>query len=160
MYAWLEWVYVGLKPFSFVEDELTRGYTKLTAITVPTLKKYMDKVSKAVGGKNAERLPNRFALAIDGWTKGTTHLVAIFASYPQEDTYATALLTFTPLGEEMSFTAEDHLEANTFCLETYKKEVRNVVALIADHAQRWEATVDTDKPGEPTILEVEQINVE
>ena len=38
MYAWLEWVCVGLKPFSFVEDELTRKYTKLTLITVPTLK--------------------------------------------------------------------------------------------------------------------------
>ena len=103
MYGWLEWVClewvcVGLKPFSFVEDEHTKKYTNLAPITVPTLKKYMDKVTKAVELKIAEQLPERFTLAIDGWTKGTTHFVAIFASYPHEDTYATALLTFTPLG--------------------------------------------------------------
>ena len=96
--ALLKRVCVGLKPFSLVEDEHTKKYTNLAPITVPTLKKYMDKVTKAVELKIAEQLPERFTLAIDGWTKGTTHFVAIFASYPHEDTYATALLTFTPLG--------------------------------------------------------------
>jgi len=134
VHGWLEWVCIGLKPFSFVEETLTRRYSNLAPITAPTLKKYMEKVTKAVERAISQELPNRFALAIDGWTKSSTHFIAIFATYPKQDSYATALLTFTPLGEETSFTAEDHLEAVKFCLETYNKDLSNVVALIADHA--------------------------
>ena len=41
MRNWLEWICVGLKPFTFVEDPLTRKFTNLAPTSVKTLKKYM-----------------------------------------------------------------------------------------------------------------------
>ena len=44
IYCWLNWVCSSLKPFSFVDDVLTREYTKLEPISHNSLKKYMELV--------------------------------------------------------------------------------------------------------------------
>ena len=41
-YKWVDWVCSGLRPFSFVEDEATRSYSNLSAISVKMLKKKME----------------------------------------------------------------------------------------------------------------------
>ena len=41
LYGWLEWVCINLKPFSFVEDELTRKYTKLENVSRNTLERIL-----------------------------------------------------------------------------------------------------------------------
>ena len=48
IYCWLNWVCSSLKPFSFVDDVLTREYTKLEPISHNSLKKYMELVTKEV----------------------------------------------------------------------------------------------------------------
>ena len=55
-----------MKPFEFVEDPLTREFTALEPITVNTLKKYLERVTKAVETKIENELPEKFALIIDG----------------------------------------------------------------------------------------------
>ena len=42
IHNWLNWVCSGLKPFSFVEDPLTREYTNLQEISVNSFMKHME----------------------------------------------------------------------------------------------------------------------
>ena len=60
IYSWLEWIGCGLKPFNFVENELTRKYCNLAPIAENTLKKYMEIVTKEVEVVIETKLPNRF----------------------------------------------------------------------------------------------------
>ena len=110
IYSWLKWVCCGMKPLEFVEDPSTREFTALEPITVNTLKKYLERVTKAVETKIENELPEKFALIIDGWTKNSTHFVGVFASFPasNENGYETVLLAFSPMFSETTFDASEH----------------------------------------------------
>lgn len=135
IYSWLEWVCVGMKPFEFVENELTRKYSNLEPISVNTLKKYIVLVTKKVEEKISLLLPSKFAIVIDGWTSHSTHFVGMFATFPSENTngYEKFLLAFSPMGTEMEFTAIEHYNFIEYVLSVYKKTLENVVAIIADN---------------------------
>ena len=123
IYGWIEWVCVGLKPFSFPEDPLTRKYTNLGNMTNVTLKKYMEKLVYEVEKKISDDLPNTFSLVIDDWTKGSTHFIGFFASYlcNIQNGYCTVLLAFSPMVSETSFTASDHVEFLEYVLVSITK---------------------------------------
>ena len=73
---------IVLKPFAFVENELTRKYSSVEKITVTTLEKYMHLLTKKVEKVIARDLPDKFALITDGWTSGSTHFLGVVACYP------------------------------------------------------------------------------
>ena len=137
IYCWLNWVCSSLKPFSFVDDVLTREYTKLEPISHNSLKKYMELVTKEVEKRIQSALPEKLALAIDGWTKNSTHFVGVFAIYPAANTqgYDSALLAFSPLFSETSFTANDHYQFLEWVLSVYGKTMSDVIAIIGDNAE-------------------------
>ena len=137
IYCWLNWVCSSLKPFSFVDDVLTREYTKLEPISHNSLKKYMELVTKEVQKRIQSALPEKLALAIDGWTKNSTHFVGVFAIYPAANTqgYDSALLAFSPLFSETSFTANDHYQFLEWVLSVYGKTMSDVIAIIGDNAE-------------------------
>ena len=146
--SWIEWVCVGLKPFNFVSDSLTRKYTNLEPISVNTLKKYMDLLVKRVEKKIAQTLPEKFALIIDAWTANSTHFVAVFASYPDNTSlgFSRVLLGFSPLESETEFTAEEHKTFLEWMLSNvYNKSLTNVVAIIGDNAAVNKTLADTCK---------------
>ena len=89
-----------------------------------SLKKYMELVTKEVEKRIQSALPEKLALAIDGWTKNATHFVGVFAIYPAANTqgYDSALLAFSPLFSETSFTANDHYQF----LESKKTRLQNL----------------------------------
>lgn len=129
---------MDLKPFSFVTDPLTRKYTTLNPICTNTLKKYMEVVVKYVERKLCDSLPDKFALVIDGWTEKSTHFVAVFASYPDAEAtegYSTALLAFSPMGEETGFTAQVHKDFLEWVLSVYRKSLENIVCIIGDNCE-------------------------
>ena len=136
-FGWIELICICLKPFSFVEDPTIRKYINLGSMNNVTLKKYMTKLTLEVEKKITKELPGKFALIIDGWSKGSTHFVGLFASYPwnNRNGYRTALLTFSPLENETSFTAADHVDFIKYTLSIYEKNLENVVALIGDNAE-------------------------
>ena len=72
----------------------------------------MELVTKEVEKRIQSALPEKFALVIDGWTKNSTHFVGVFASCPVANSqgYDSALLSFSPLFSETSFTANDHYQ--------------------------------------------------
>ena len=105
LYGWLEWVCINLKPFSFVEDELTRKYTKLENVSRNTLEKYLHLTATTVEKRIARELPESFAL----WL-----MAGLVACYPcPSKDYETALLAFSPLLDETSQSAEQQ-SATTF----------------------------------------------
>ena len=78
-------------------------------------------LTKEVEKTISKNLPNQCSLAIDGWSKGSTQFVGVFAAYtkPNEKGYSSVLLSFSPMVDEKSFTAQDHYEHLTYyvCLE-------------------------------------------
>ncbi|XP_036367828.1 uncharacterized protein LOC118767407 [Octopus sinensis] len=136
-YGWIEWVCVGLKPFSFTEDPLTHKYTNLGSITNVALKKYMEKLTQEVEKKISDELPSKFLLVIDGWTKGSTHFIGLFASYScnYQNDYCTVLLAFSPMVSETSITASDYVEFIEYVLSVYNKNLENVVAITGDNTE-------------------------
>ena len=137
IYSWLERICCGLKPFNFVENELTRKYCNFAPIAENTAKKYMENVTKEVEVLIKTKLPNRFVPVIDGWSKSSTHFVGVFASYSCENNlgYESALLSFSPLLTETSFNARDHYEYFEWVLRLYNKIFRNVVCNCGDNAE-------------------------
>ena len=61
-FGWIEWIVLGMKPFNFVEDPLNCKYSNLKDISTKTVMKYMDRLTKVVEQKIAEKLPDKFAL--------------------------------------------------------------------------------------------------
>ena len=56
-FSWIKWVCLGMKPFEFVENPLTREFTKLDPLTVPTFKK---SISKPLLGKQKLKFLQNF----------------------------------------------------------------------------------------------------
>lgn len=68
IHNWLEWVCCELKPFSFIESELTRKNVKLQPISMKTFLKYMNLVTKKVESTIAAAILEKFAIMMDGWS--------------------------------------------------------------------------------------------
>ena len=137
IYGWMEWVCMDLKPFAFVENELTRKYSSLEKITVTTLEKYMHLLTNKVEKVIARDLPDKFALITDGWTSGSTHFLGVVACYPSHDQdFETALLAFSPLLDETSQSSSEQFDFLMLTLLNYGKTIaENVIALIADNCE-------------------------
>jgi len=135
IFKWLEWIVVANLPFQFVEHPLTRKNSNLDSITDETIKKYLLLVTENVEKRIADNLPDKFGIIIDGWKDGTTHYIAIFASYSDangEGQYP--LLSIAPPYDEQSFTAETHKAFIIDVLELYGKGLPNLVYLVGDNA--------------------------
>jgi hypothetical protein len=85
IFNWLEWIVMSNLPFTFVEDPLTRKQSKYESISDETIKKYLMLVTENVEKRVADDLPEKFGIIIDGWKDGTTHYIALFASYSDEN---------------------------------------------------------------------------
>ena len=130
--GWIDWVCMGLKPFNFIEDSPTRKYTNLGKLPRNTFLKYMDALTKEIEKSISTKLPDKFAVIIDGWSKGSTHFVGVFATFPSltdNNGYSTALLSFWPMVQEASFTAQDHYDHLDYVLSVFNKNIENVVAI-------------------------------
>lgn len=85
--------------------------------------------------KISTTLPEIFALICHGWTSGTTHYVAVDASYPSNSSYgySTALLSFGPVEHEESLTAKSLQECLTFTISIFNRYCDSKTALIGDN---------------------------
>lgn len=135
VFGWMEIVILGLRPFSTVEDKIIRRYVNLEPLCVNTFKKHTDALVKRVEEKIQTLLPDRFCLVFDGWSCGDTHFLAIFATFPSANElgYDRVLLTFSPMGDEKSLDAEEHVKFINETLVLYKKSIANVIAFVADN---------------------------
>ena len=118
------------QPFSFVDNNLTQKYCKLTPITRPTFMKFFQLLVKEVEKKIESELPETFDLIPDGWSeKGSgTHYVDIFAVYQsKEGQPETPLIAFSPLLDETDFSAKNHMDFIEATLTFFKRNFTNVL---------------------------------
>ena len=147
VFAWLDWVCNDLMPFSFVDLPRTRKYSNLNPNCRNTLTKYLNLVTLEVENALKDQLPDKFAIAFDGWTTGSTHYVGIMATVPKESSYETMLLAFTPLIDETCLNSAEHCRLIEETLELYGKDLDNVVAFICDNCELNKSICDTlNKP--------------
>ena len=87
IWHWIDWVLDDNLPFIFVESEKTRENSKLEAIGVRTLKKYMTALLHKVEGKleSLLKLIKTFGLITDGWSIDSDHYMALFATFVELD---------------------------------------------------------------------------
>ena len=124
-----------MKPFEFVENPLTREFTKLDPITVPTLKKYLEVVTRKTEAQISSKLPNQFSLIVDGWTKRSDHFFGVFAAWESNSGFESALLAFSPMLSETDFSAVEHKKFIEFVLSLFDKTIENVVAITGDNCE-------------------------
>ncbi|RHY62366.1 hypothetical protein DYB34_013738 [Aphanomyces astaci] len=138
VFRWIEWICMDEIELAFVGKTLTRHNSNLEPISVNTFKKYAGALTRAVETRVAANLDNTpFAVVFDGWTENTHHFVGLFATVPTAMSYDTMLLSFEPLLDETSMTAEIH---KTFILKSLQhymldrtKVESGLVALIGDN---------------------------
>jgi hypothetical protein len=83
IWAWIDWVVGDNLPFEFVESPRARANSKLEAIRINSLKKYMKALMLKVEGKLEELLKahKTFGLITDGWTIDSDHYMTLFATF-------------------------------------------------------------------------------
>lgn len=129
----LEWIVMRNHPLSEVDNQLTRTILTTKPISSKTLRKYILSLTPHVEKAIADDLPALFALEFDGWTSGSVHYVALFASYMKNGVHKETLLALAPLLNEETLGAEQHIEFIGATLELYNKALDNVVAFIGDN---------------------------
>ena len=118
MYGWFNLVMSELLPFSVVEKRAYRESVKFQPVSLSSFMRYLPRITEAVENKIAQELPDKISLILDGWTSYSTHYTPTFAAYPSSNTngYATRLLTLSPLQDETSIGADEHIAFITYII--------------------------------------------
>lgn len=137
MYEWIHWIVNRDLPFSEIENEITRQKVKMQPFSVETLMKYMGRLTTAVESKIRKDLANvqSCGLAMDGWSKNSSHYLAIFAVYLVNGSLKFALLCIAPLLDECTFTADEHIAFIEATLALYGKDISCISYISADNCE-------------------------
>ena len=119
----LDFVISGLSPFAIVEKSNITRHIKCDDVSVKNLKKYMSLITARVENRISKLLPEKIALAFDGWSAGSDYYVAVFATHfaECEKGYESKLLTFSALDDPTTQNSDNHLKFFDFVLETFGK---------------------------------------
>ncbi len=149
IFKWIEWIVMDELPLTFCEKELTRTNSKLQRISVKTLKKYIFKIVAGVEKKItvlAQAAPV-FSLIFYGWSEDSTHFIGLFISFHDSNSSVNSsphlyLLSFAPLLDGTSFTAENHAEFIRSSLKWYQLPIERLVCLIGDNCSTNKRTAE------------------
>ena len=149
VFKWIEWIVMDELPLIFCEKQLTRTNTNLQHISVKTLKKYIFKLVAAVEKKItvlAEAAPV-YSLIFDGWSEDSTHFIGLFVSFNDNNYNINSsphlyLLSFAPLLDGTSFTAEKHAEFIRASLNYYNLPIARFVCLVGDNCSTNKRTAE------------------
>jgi len=106
------------------QNPVFRRNVKHEPMGLTTLMSYLTGLTKLVETRIKDLLPEKFSLVFDGWSAGSTHFVAVFASFTSEKEdsgYETRLLGFSPFEDETSCDGDHHIEFIKGVLEIYGK---------------------------------------
>ncbi|POM60916.1 hypothetical protein PHPALM_30161, partial [Phytophthora palmivora] len=81
LFGWLEWVVKCNLPLSFCKSKLARRYTHLKPVSVETLRRIMEAVTRAVERAIAVEMPEKFGIIFDGWSHDSENYIAVFACH-------------------------------------------------------------------------------
>lgn len=103
-------------------------------ISISFLMRNLPKLTEIVEVKLSQLLPRKIALVFDGWTHGSTHYLAVFASFPTDNSvgFDTRLLTVSPMNDESKLDEDEYIEFMSYVLGLYQKSLENVICMIGD----------------------------
>ncbi|EGZ28700.1 hypothetical protein PHYSODRAFT_248221 [Phytophthora sojae] len=136
LFGWLEWLVKCNLPLSFCESKLARRYTRLQPVSVETLRRVMDAVTRCVEHAIAAEMPEEFGLIFDGWSHDSEHYIAVFACYEVDGVLRCPLLCMAPLvnDETDDFSAASHQAfLATMLARDYQKRLDQVLFLVGDN---------------------------
>ncbi len=84
IYHLINWIIMGLRPLSEVENPETKTLLlrgKLATISTKTLRKYLLQLHLVVEKKITETLPRKSIIMFDGWKCGTTKYVVVLLHF-------------------------------------------------------------------------------
>ena len=149
IHGWIDFVVNGLMPFSYIEKDVIRNHIKNEPFSRNTVMKYLSLLTQCGERKICNMLPNRFAIVFGGWSSGITHYLCVFAKFPSRKNrgYESRLLALSPLEDETSLSADEHIEFLSYVLGLYTKSWENIVCLIADNVNTNKSiSTKTKKP--------------
>eukprot|EP00171_Calliarthron_tuberculosum_P001888 IDg1888t1 len=134
-FGWFDLVINCMLPFSFVQNQVAHEHVKHGQMSLSTFMRYLPILTRHVEEKIRNKLPEKFALVFDGWTSGSTHFLAVFASYSniEPGECSVRLLAFSPFEDESTFNADNHVKFFEYVLQLYERTWDNVVCLIGDN---------------------------
>ncbi|EGZ06639.1 hypothetical protein PHYSODRAFT_340857 [Phytophthora sojae] len=136
LFGWLEWLVKCNLPLSFCEIKLARRYTRLQPVSVETLRRVMDAVTRCVEHAIAAEMPEEFGIIFDGWSHDSEHYIAVFACYEVDGVLRCPLLCMAPLvnDETDDFSAASHQASlATMLARDYQKRLDQVLFLVGDN---------------------------
>lgn len=135
LYGWMRFLVMSLLPFNSCENKFFNEFSTFDSIDRCTFKKYLYELFELVRKKISSILPDVFAIIFDGWSHGITHYLGIFATFSSNalNGYNSILLAFSPLENEESLNADEHIKFLDITLDKYQKSWENVACLIGDN---------------------------
>ncbi|KAG2760231.1 hypothetical protein PC116_g27310 [Phytophthora cactorum] len=113
------------------EKVKTRKFTRLSAVSVKTLKKTMFSLEVVVQASIKKKLSGKkVGFAIDAWTDGGTHFVAIIGTTK----LGKILLRFATLPNEADMSADAIIKVIDNVFDIYRIEAAQLCFFICDHA--------------------------
>ncbi|POM63183.1 hypothetical protein PHPALM_27548, partial [Phytophthora palmivora] len=136
LFGWLEWVVKCNLPLSFCKSKLARRYTHLKPVSVETLRRIMEAVTRAVERAIAVEMPEKFGIIFDGWSHDSEHYIAVFACYEIDGGMRCPLLCTAPFVNEETddLSAASHQAfLATMLARDYQKRPEQVLFLVGDN---------------------------
>ena len=137
---WLDWIVTDNLPLSTVEKPTFREYSRLDAISVDSVTKYLRLVEGKIDEKLKQELPKKFGIVIDGWSEGTTHYYGVYANYEKEGKHYVRFLVIAPPLDETGFTAQNQADFIVDLVESLDREKGDILFLVADNTNTNPAT--------------------
>lgn len=135
IWKWMRFIVGKGTPFSWVEDEVVCSFSSAKSISVETLLRHMELVTRCIEREVTRELPDRFGLILDGWSQGSLHFIAIIACFYDSSTKSKKefLLAFAPPLEEDNFTAISIGDLIRSTLQLYGASLENVMFFCGDN---------------------------
>jgi hypothetical protein len=136
IFRWIQWIVVDNLPFAFVEKKLSRENSCLDPISRGTVMKYLDCLAWETTLVLANLLPEKFALAFDGWDDGNSrNYFGVFVVWWDDKRACNRvyLLRICPLVRSDDYGAASHLESIEAFLLDVGKTIENVSVFLGDN---------------------------
>jgi hypothetical protein len=131
---WMDWILELNLPWSFVDQDITRRFSKLKMISSATLKDKMFKLKERLVDDISSKLPEKFGILFDAWSNSNIHYLATYAVVPTSENFPFfPLLQFMPLKDEEDLSAESYNEAFDNIMHKFKKDPGNISFMIGDN---------------------------
>lgn len=102
-----------------------------------TLKKYMNLVHQEIVKDLKQILPPKFGIVFDGWSNKYVHFLAIFAVIPQSEENSNGpkyyCLSFLPINEDGSMTANSHVLHIESTLHKFGRTLNDILFIVGDN---------------------------